>query len=95
MTAVNGGSFWNGFAAGALSSIASSLYNGGTSVDANGVAIKDTGLNSLGDNFGDIGTIAFGTLSGGAGAALTGGNFYLIDNCFQRYSMNLRFTKLH
>ncbi|WP_165766351.1 hypothetical protein [Flavobacterium branchiophilum] len=45
--------------------IASSLYNRGTSVDANGVAIKGTGLNSLGDNFGDIGTIAFGTLSVG------------------------------
>ncbi|TQM39471.1 hypothetical protein [Flavobacterium branchiophilum] len=59
-----------------MNTIASSLYNGGTSVDANGVAIKGTGLNSLGDNFGDIGTIAFGTLSGGAGAALTGGNFW-------------------
>ncbi|TQM39473.1 SprT family zinc-dependent metalloprotease [Flavobacterium branchiophilum] len=30
----------------------------------------------LGAGTGDIGTIAFGTLSGGAGAALTGGNFW-------------------
>ena len=30
MTAISGGKFWSGFAAGALSSIASSVWSGGT-----------------------------------------------------------------
>jgi hypothetical protein len=42
------------------------------------VGIAGTGLNSIGDNLGGAGMITFGTIAGGAGAALTGGNFYLI-----------------
>ncbi|WP_413998087.1 RHS repeat-associated core domain-containing protein [Flavobacterium sp. W1B] len=79
MTAISGGKFFSGFAAGALSSIAASLYSGGASmseVGKNGVALSGTGFNSIGDNLGDVGMIAFGTVSGGAGAALTGGNFW-------------------
>ncbi len=79
MTAISGGKFWSGFAAGALSSIASSLYSGGQSMDGlgnNASAIAGTGFNSIGDNLGDVGMIAFGTVAGGAGAALTGGNFW-------------------
>jgi RHS repeat-associated protein len=79
MTAISGGKFWSGFAAGALSSIASSLYSGGSSMDGLGKgahAIPNSGFNSIGDNLGDAGMIAFGTIAGGAGAALTGGNFW-------------------
>ncbi|TQM39469.1 hypothetical protein BC670_0267 [Flavobacterium branchiophilum] len=77
MTAVNGGSFWNGFAAGALSSIASSAWSGGETITDNGnYTMSMTKHAGLGAGTGDIGTIAFGTLSGGAGAALTGGNFW-------------------
>ncbi|MFH7012563.1 RHS repeat-associated core domain-containing protein [Flavobacterium sp. FlaQc-52] len=79
VTAISGGKFWSGFAAGALSSIASSLYQGGTNTSTVGgktVGIANTGFNSIGDNLGDLGTIAFGTVAGGAGAALTGGNFW-------------------
>ncbi|MFH7012565.1 hypothetical protein ACHRV5_11885 [Flavobacterium sp. FlaQc-52] len=79
MTAISGGKFWSGFAAGALSSIASSLYQGGTNTSTVGgktVGIANTVFNSIGDNLGDLGTIAFGTVAGGVGAALTGGNFW-------------------
>jgi hypothetical protein len=79
MTAMQGGNFWNGFAAGSISSIASSLWQGGFNhegLDAKGNMINPTKA------FGGIGgtsgasMIAFGTIAGGAGAALTGGNFW-------------------
>jgi RHS repeat-associated protein len=80
MTAVQGGNFWTGFAAGSLASLASSLYQGGQSTTVNKagvrVGIPGTGFNSIGDNLGGAGMITFGTISGGAGAALTGGNFW-------------------
>jgi hypothetical protein len=80
MTTVQGGNFWTGFAAGSLASVASSLYQGGQSTMVNSagerVGIAGTGLNSIGDNLGGAGMIAFGTIAGGAGAALTGGNFW-------------------
>jgi RHS repeat-associated protein len=72
MSGVQGGNFWSGFAAGSLSSIAAGLWQGGA------MATGDGNWSGLGGNFGntDFGTIAFGTISGGAGAALTGGNFW-------------------
>ncbi len=68
MTAISGGKFWSGFAAGAISSIVASSWGGGNANQWQG----------LGGNFAhsDIGTIAFGTVSGGAAAKLTGGNFW-------------------
>lgn len=42
----------------------------------NGHAIPGTGMRGLGAGTGDLGMIAFGTVSGGAGAELTGGNFW-------------------
>ncbi|MCI9844631.1 RHS repeat-associated core domain-containing protein [Flavobacterium pectinovorum] len=71
MTGIAGGKFWSGFAAGALSSVASSLF----SWDGN--TLDDTTL-GWGNSFrsSGAGMIAFGTVSGGAGAALTGGNFW-------------------
>ena len=71
MTAINGGNFWNGFAAGALSSIAASAF----SADLNGSAKEGLGWGGV-FRKSDAGMIAFGTLAGGAGAALTGGNFW-------------------
>jgi RHS repeat-associated protein len=81
MTAMSGGKFWSGFAAGALSSIAASLWSGGSSMSetgTKGVAVANTGMAGIGGNFATsgVGMIAFGTVSGGAGAALTGGNFW-------------------
>ncbi|MDP5202034.1 RHS repeat-associated core domain-containing protein [Flavobacterium sp. DG2-3] len=79
MTAISGGKFWSGFAAGALSSIASSVWSGGSSMDGygkNAHAIAGTGMKGIGAGTGSLGMIAFGTVSGGAGAAMTGGNFW-------------------
>ncbi|MFH7017612.1 RHS repeat-associated core domain-containing protein [Flavobacterium sp. FlaQc-47] len=79
MTAISGGKFWSGFAAGALSSIAASAWSGGSSMDGlgeNAHAIPGTGMQGIGTGTGGLGMIAFGTVSGGAGAVLTGGNFW-------------------
>jgi RHS repeat-associated protein len=70
MTAISGGKFWSGFAAGALSSIASSAF----SFDGNGTVQGKGWASSVRES--GAGMIAFGTVSGGAGAALTGGNFW-------------------
>ncbi|PXY39074.1 hypothetical protein DMB65_19545 [Flavobacterium cheongpyeongense] len=68
MTAISGGKFWSGFAAGALSSIAASAWSGG------GPNSNYHGAGNFASS--GAGMIAFGTVSGGAGAALTGGNFW-------------------
>ncbi|MFH6945048.1 RHS repeat-associated core domain-containing protein [Flavobacterium sp. FlaQc-50] len=81
VTAISGGKFWSGFAAGALSSIAASAFGKGINhegLDANGKMINPTqvwgGAGSLSDS--GLGMIAFGTVAGGAGAALTKGNIW-------------------
>ena len=79
MTAINGGNFWQGFAAGALSSIASSAWSGGSSFDTVGDVTTETvtkGLSSAAGLNNGVGTILFGTLAGGGGALLTKGNFW-------------------
>ncbi|WP_031457733.1 RHS repeat domain-containing protein, partial [Flavobacterium chungangense] len=68
MTAISGGKFWSGFASGALSSIAASAWRGG------GPNSNYHGAGNFASS--GAGMIAFGTVSGGAGAALTGGNFW-------------------
>lgn len=83
MTAISGGKFWSGFAAGALSSIASSAWSGG-STETTGFSkennwaygAKTITHEGIGSGTGTFGMIAFGTVSGGAGAALTSGNFW-------------------
>ena len=71
MAAIQGGNFWNGAAAGALSSIASSAFG----FDGNG---KDTAGLGWADSVRGhgAGMIAFGTVAGGVGAELSGGNFW-------------------
>ncbi|SFD47396.1 RHS repeat-associated core domain-containing protein [Flavobacterium phragmitis] len=79
MTAISGGKFWSGFAAGALSSIASSAWGGGMSTETvDGVTTETIhqGLSGATGMVNGFGTIAFGTVSGGVGAQLTGGNFW-------------------
>ncbi len=71
MTAVSGGKFWSGFAAGALSSIAASAW----SADLNGSSKAGLGW-AENARESSAGMIAFGTVSGGVGAKLTGGNFW-------------------
>ncbi|WP_306350841.1 hypothetical protein [Flavobacterium sp. '19STA2R22 D10 B1'] len=71
LSGVQGGNFWTGFASASISSMVGSVWSGGKL--ANGSTWKGAG-GSWGS--GDFGTIAFGTVSGGAGAALTGGNFW-------------------
>ena len=68
LSGFQGGGFWAGAASGALASIASSLYTGGGAGEWQGI----------GGKFADktVGILAFGTVAGGAGAALTGGNFW-------------------
>lgn len=68
MTSISGGKFWSGFAAGAISSIAASAWSGGGSTSSY------KGAGSFADS--GVGMIAFGTVSGGVGAELTGGNFW-------------------
>lgn len=80
MTALAGGKFWSGFAAGSISSIMSSAWQGGESFKTNADGKRyltdvTKGLGGVGAN-GTVGTMFVGTLSGGAGAALTGGNFW-------------------
>ena len=76
MSGGQGGNFWQGFSSGALSSLASSLYGGSGFKNAEGNFIQQTrGLNGI-IGGGDFGTIAFGTVIGGAGAELSGGNFW-------------------
>ena len=77
MTALSGGKFWSGFAAGALSSIAASAWSGGDTITDNGdYTMSLTRHTGIGAGSGELGMIAFGTVSGGAGALLTKGNFW-------------------
>ena len=71
MAGIQGGDPLVAFASGALSSIASSAWSGG------GLE-KGGEWKGLGGSWGrgDFGTVAFGTVSGGAGAAMTKGNFW-------------------
>ncbi len=71
LSGVQGGDFWQGFASGSLSSIASSAYTGGKM--ANGKTWNGVGGKFAGSS---VGIVSFGTIAGGAGAALTGGNFW-------------------
>jgi hypothetical protein len=66
LTAIFEGKFWNGFAAGAASSIASSVWKADMNGDKEGLGWANNTRKS------GAGMIAFGTVSGGAGAALTG-----------------------
>ena len=54
--------------------MASSVWSGGNPGQWQGIGGKFAKSGA--------GMIAFGTIAGGAGAALTGGNFYLILNIF-------------
>lgn len=84
MTAAQGGEFWTGFASGSLASIASSLWAGGPtndvtySVGSHTVTFGNRVVNGIGGSFASstAGILLFGTLAGGAGAELTGGNFW-------------------
>jgi RHS repeat-associated protein len=68
ISGIQGGDFFVGFASGALSSVASSLWSGGAEGQWQGFGGKFADSN--------FGLLAFGTVAGGAGAALTGGNFW-------------------
>ena len=79
MTSISGGKFWSGFASGAISSVAASAWNGGTTTTSQTsgdiTTFYEKAVNGIGFG-GDVGTIAFGTVSGGGAATLTGGNFW-------------------
>lgn len=72
LTAMQGGKFWSGFAAGSISSIVSSAWAGDANHKGASGAFGFKGNNGITTG----GTLFFGTISGGAGAALTGGNFW-------------------
>ena len=78
LTAIQGGKFWTGFATGSLSSVMSSLWQGGEHItDRGDFTMKREIINGIGGaEPGSIGTIFFGSISGGAGAAISGGNFW-------------------
>lgn len=78
LTAIQGGKFWTGFATGSLSSVMSSLWEGGYHYKDNGnYTMSKVRINGIGGaNPGTVGTMFFGTISGGAGAAISGGNFW-------------------
>lgn len=75
----NGDKFINGFASGSLSSLASSAFSGGTNtkIDDDGKSITTTVWRGAGKFArSGVGLVTFGTVSGGLGAKLTGGNFW-------------------
>ena len=80
LSGIQGGGFWAGAASGALSSIASSAFAGGQNTRLNSAGVRENagggwgGAGKFAQSTG--GMIAFGTVAGGAGAALTGGNFW-------------------
>ena len=82
MSALEGGNFMSGFAAGAVSSIISSaIQASGTNFKGTG-AVQDinrnyTSLNSFGKSgLHKVVMIAAGGLSGGFSSAIAGGNFW-------------------
>ena len=75
----NGDKFINGFSSGAISSVVASLWQGGDHIVDNGdYTMTRTSWGGIGGNFAQsgAGTLFFGTISGGLGARLTGGNFW-------------------
>lgn len=72
MAAAQGGKFWSSFASGAISSIVSSGWAGDSNHEGASGAFGFKGKEGI--TLG--GTLFFGGISGGAGAALTGGNFW-------------------
>lgn len=75
---VQGGNFVSAFTQAAAASIAASLWTGGLDLDAKGNPLKDTGMKGIGGKFANsgAGTIAFGTVAGGATAAITKDNIW-------------------
>lgn len=71
LSGVQGGGFWTGFASGSLSSLASSMYAGVGADNAGWHGLA--GCSALNT---ETGMIIFGSVMGGAGASLTGGNFW-------------------
>jgi RHS repeat-associated protein len=67
---ISGGKFWSGFAAGAVSSAVGSLWTADLNGARGGLGFFENYRTS------SIGMIAFGTLSSGVSAKLTGGNFW-------------------
>lgn len=90
MTGAQGGNFWQGFAAGSISSLAASAWSGGSSTETSfhsnsnmtsghfvTSVTKHQGISgALGMQGSTFGQVAFGTIMGGAGASLSGGNFW-------------------
>ena len=86
LSSIQGGNFWSGFASGSLSSVAASLWQGGSTSGCKWEGGLDGGFEYSVRNYqgisgflgakNGIGTVLFGAISGGAGAALTGGNFW-------------------
>ncbi|HEX8270914.1 MAG TPA: hypothetical protein VF581_13560 [Flavobacterium sp.] len=75
VSGVQDGNFFSGFASGSLSSIATSAWMGGKTVDSKGIPGTVKGLGGkFSENIGGI--LTFGAISGGAGAAMTKGNFW-------------------
>ncbi|NHN25699.1 hypothetical protein FIA58_008410 [Flavobacterium jejuense] len=72
VSGIQGGDFFQSFAAGALSSMAAGLWSGGSLKGGDG------NWGGLGGKFSQstVGILSFGTIAGGAGATLTGGNFW-------------------
>jgi RHS repeat-associated protein len=80
MSGIQGGGFWTGAVSGVLSSIASSAFAGGMDtrvIDGQRYNVAGTGWVGAGKFAkSTFGMITFGTVMGGAGATLTGGNFW-------------------
>jgi len=80
MTALQGGKFWSGFAAGSVSSVMSSFWQGGENTKLEGGVRVGAGggIDGIGGAWANstTGTMFFGSISGGAAAMLTGGNFW-------------------
>lgn len=77
MQFLQGGNFWSGMASGAIASVASSAWSGGTTTNEYCDGVKGTiNYGGIGGATGVVGLVSFGTVMGGAGSLLAGGNFW-------------------
>jgi RHS repeat-associated protein len=81
LSAIQGGNFWSGFASGSLSSVAASFWMGnGSSATNNSMSGGGRCFEGLATTAGitnqSASTILFGSIAGGVGARLSGGNFW-------------------
>lgn len=79
LSEAQGGKFCSGFYSGAISSLAASAWQGGSTFETTATSSEEfvhQGVSGFLGAKGTVGTLIFGSVSGGLGAELGGGNFW-------------------